>query len=258
MSDDLRKIESKIYKKLESKSKHKHLDDGFNGNKVVNQVLDKSTIMTLYHMINSHIISYVNGPVSAGKESVVFWAVDENKQDVALKIYLVSTSNFKKRAPYIVGDPRFSKFKKGTRSLVYLWAKKEYRNLSECFSHNLPVPKPIHVSNNVLAMSFIGNNGVPANRLVDTDVDENDYKQSISFLKDLYQKTNLVHGDYSEYNIFKTDRGLVVFDLGSAVDLQHPNSTEFLKRDINNITKFFSKRDVTVDEPSDVLEEVLG
>ena len=50
---------------------------------------------------------------------------------------------------------------------------------------------------------------------------------------------------------------LVVFDLGSAVDLRHPNAQEFLKRDINNITKFFKKRGVFVEDPNVVLEDIL-
>ena len=37
-------------------------------------------MLTLYKMINHHMISYVNGAVSAGKESVLFWAVDENDE----------------------------------------------------------------------------------------------------------------------------------------------------------------------------------
>jgi len=54
------------------------------------------------------------------KNPLFFGAVDENNLDVALKIYLVSTSNFKKREQYILGDPRFSKLKKGTKNMVYL------------------------------------------------------------------------------------------------------------------------------------------
>ena len=38
----------------------------------MNEVLDKPTVMTLYKMITDHVIAYVNGSVSAGKESVVF------------------------------------------------------------------------------------------------------------------------------------------------------------------------------------------
>jgi len=259
LSNDIsKKLESQLDEKLFSKRRKKNLPDGFKKGKVVNEVLDKPTVMLLYKLIKDHVIAYVNGPVSAGKESVVFWAVDGNNNDVALKIYLVSTSNFKKRESYIVGDPRFSKVKKGTKNLVYLWAKKEFRNLSKCFDSGIPVPKPINLSNNVLAMEFVGKNGSPAKILLESEVDYDDYTQSISILKNLYQKANLVHGDYSEYNIFKTEQGLVVFDLGSAVDLRHPNAKEFLKRDISNITRFFSKRGISVNDPVKLFEEIIS
>ncbi len=259
MEDDIsRKLESKLDEKIFSQSRKKHLKDGFKKGKVVNEVLDKPTVMTLYKLITDHIIAYVNGSVSAGKESVVFWAVDENNVDVALKIYLVSTSNFKKRQAYILGDPRFLKLKKGTKNLVFLWAKKEFKNLSRCHDCGIPVPKPIHVTRNVLVMEFVGNNGSPSKVLLESQIDENDYHQAISIIKNLYAKAKLVHGDYSEYNIFKTDKGLVLFDLGSAVDLRHPNAQEFLKRDINNITRFFSKRGITVNDPTKVLEEIIS
>ncbi len=66
-------MESKIDNKLISKSKRRELPDGFKKGKVMNEVLDKPTVMTLYKMITDHVIAYVNGSVSAGKESVVFW-----------------------------------------------------------------------------------------------------------------------------------------------------------------------------------------
>ncbi|MEX0862727.1 serine protein kinase RIO [Nitrosopumilus sp.] len=258
MTDTIsKKLESKIDNKLISKSKRSPLEDGFKKGKVVNEVLDKPTVMTLYKMITDHIIAYVNGSISAGKESVLFWGVDENNVNVALKIYLVSTSNFKKREPYITGDPRFSHLKKGTKNLVYLWARKEFRNLSQCHDAGIAVPKPIYVSNNVLAMEFIGENGAPCKSLLISEVDENDYNQAISIIKDLYHKAKLVHGDFSEYNIFKTDKGLVVFDLGSAVDLRHPNAHEFLKRDIYNITRFFNKRGISVENSDELFEEIV-
>lgn len=257
MTDILsRKLESKIDNKLNSKSKRKYLEDGFKKGKVVNEVLDKPTVMTLYKMITDHIIAYVNGAVSAGKESVLFWGVDENNINVALKIYLVSTSNFKKREPYISGDPRFTHVKKGTKNLVYLWAKKEFRNLTQCYEAGIPVPNPRNVTNNVLVMDFVGNDGSPSNQLLNSEVDENDYEQSISILKDMYHKAKLVHGDFSEYNIFKTIDGLIVFDLGSAIDIRHPNSDLFLKRDISNITKFFNKRGILVEDPDILFEEI--
>ncbi len=257
MTDTIsKKLESKLDNKLISKAKRKRLDDGFKKGKVVNEVLDKPTVMTLYKMINDHVIAYVNGAVSAGKESLLFWGVADDDTNVALKIYLVSTSNFKKREGYITGDPRFSHLRKGTKNLVYLWARKEFRNLSQCYSAGIPVPQPLHLKNNVLAMEFVGSStGVPCKSLLHSQVDDDDYRQAISLLHDLYHKAKLVHGDFSEYNIFKTDNGLVVFDLASGVDIRHPNALEFLKRDVRNIVRFFKKRAVSINDTNDAIYE---
>ena len=251
-----KKIELKIKSKLEQKKKKKTLDDGFKKNKVVNEVLDKITVMQLYNLITSKIISYVNGVIKAGKESVVFWAKDPDDNDIALKIYLVSTSNFKKRSQYVTGDPRFTNVKKGTKNMVYQWARKEFQNISKCYDCGISVVKPRHVSKNILIMDFEGTGGRPENTLLESEVDENDYLQSIALISDLFKKAKLVHGDFSEYNIFKTKNGLKLFDLGSAVDITHPNTMNFLKRDINNITNFFVKRGLTVENPADVLERI--
>ena len=238
------------------KSKRKTMPDGFKKNKTVNEVLDKLTTLTLFNLIKSKTIAYVNGVVRAGKESVVFWAVSPDNNDVALKVYLVTTVSFKKRATYILGDPRFSRIKKGTRNLVYLWAKKEHQNLTRCVQNSIPVVKPITVKNNVLALEFVGKDGVPAKTLLESEVNGDDYKSAIRLIKQLYKKARLVHGDFSEYNIFKTENGLVLFDLGSAVDLEHPKAHEFLKRDIENISNFFVRRGLTVKNPIDIINEV--
>jgi RIO kinase 1 len=106
-------------------------------------------------------------------------------------------------------------------------------------------------------MDFEGNDGKPENTLLESKVDKNDYLQSIALISDLFKKAKLVHGDFSEYNIFKTKNGLKLFDLGSAVDTTHPNTMNFLKRDINNITNFFVKRGLTVENPADILERII-
>jgi len=111
---------------------------------------------------------------------------------------------------------------------------------------------------NVLVIEFVGKNGVPTKNLLESkEVNNKDFDMAISILKSLYKDAKLVHADFSEYNIFKTEKGLVVFDLGSAVDIRHPNSTQFLKRDINNITNFFVRRGLTIQNPADTYDEVI-
>jgi len=250
------KFESRINLELSKKQRSKSLDDGFKKNKVINEVLDKPTIFELYGLIKSNIISYVNGAVKSGKESVVFWAVDQNQSNLALKIYLVTTSNFKKRTEYLIGDPRFSRVKKGTKNIVYLWAKKEFQNILKCYNSGISVVTPIHVSKNILVMEFVGSDGKPEKTLLESEVDENDYHQCIQIITDLFKKAKLVHADFSEFNIFKTNSGLKIFDLGSAIDLNHPKMMDFLKRDINNISNFFVKRGLTVENPVDVIARI--
>jgi RIO kinase 1 len=107
-------------------------------------------------------------------------------------------------------------------------------------------------------MEFVGKNGIPAPTLHETEVDENDYQQAIRLITRLYKEANLVHGDFSEYNVFKTENGLVLFDLGSAVDTLHPNAQNFLERDIKNVSYFFAKRGLTVENPADVLAKIVS
>ena len=106
-------------------------------------------------------------------------------------------------------------------------------------------------------MEFIGQNGTPANSLLSSNINQDDYSKTISIIADLYKKAKLVHGDLSEYNIFKTSKQLVVFDFGSAIDIRHPNTEKFLKRDINNVNRFFNKRGISVEDSTKLFEDIV-
>ena len=123
----------------------------------------------------------------------MFWGVGEDGSDLAVKIYLVSTAEFKRRLPYIIGDPRFKRIEKGSRKLVELWARKEFRNLATAHESGISVPKPYAVKNNVLVMEFVGDNGKPAPLLCETGVAKKDYSTILSILKKMYREAKLVH-----------------------------------------------------------------
>jgi RIO kinase 1 len=224
--------------------------------KVLEEVFDRPTLFTLHHLINSKIFKYLNGVVNSGKEARIYWGVRESETDVAVKIFLTVSSDFRRRLPYIVGDPRFKRVKKGIKNLVNIWARKEYRNLITVSKVGINCPKPIIVKRNVLVMEFIGENGKSAPTLNEVKVSKRDYERTLSIIHKLYRNAELVHSDLSEYNIFKFNRRLIVFDFGSAVNISHPNSEEFLKRDINNINLFFNRRDVDVLPNEEILMKV--
>jgi serine/threonine-protein kinase RIO1 len=90
-----------------------------------------------------------NGVVSSGKEAKVYWGKTKDGTDLAVKINLTSSAEFKKGIlKYIEGDPRFKNIKKDTRSLFSVWAAKEFRNLQEAYDAKVPVPHPIAVKSN--------------------------------------------------------------------------------------------------------------
>ncbi len=248
----------KVYEKLfryekESRIKVKRSEDY----EVVEAVFDKPTLMTLYSIMNAGIFDYLNGVVSTGKEARVYWGVKGDK-DVAVKIYYTVTSSFKNRIMYMIGDPRFVSFKKTSRGLTEVWAKKEFKNLKQAYDAGVRVPKPIYVKSNVLVMEFIGENGRPAPLLAESIVSQRDYYEILEMVKKLYKKANIVHADLSEYNIFKYRGKLILFDFGSGVDIAHPEALEFLIRDINNINRFFLKRGLKVKDARQILREVVG
>lgn len=220
---------------------------------VFEEVFDRKTLMILYDLANADAFSYLNGVISSGKEARVYWGVKSDGTDVAVKIYLVASSDYKKRLQYIEGDPRFSKIRRDSRGIAEVWARKEFINLKQASQAGVSVPDPLRFQGNVVVMQFIGKDGIPAPLLIDSTATKKDYNTVVRTMKLIYQKAELVHSDLSEYNIMKLDRKLVFFDFGSAVSTAHPSAEEFLKRDISNVNRFFEKRGVRVEEDEEKL-----
>lgn len=223
------------------------------------EVFDKLTLMTVYRLLNKGIIGELYGVISAGKESKLYWARSTSGRELAVKIYLTTTSEFSKgMLPYIEGDPRFKKIKRGRRSIIYAWALKEFKNLGRAFRVGVCVPEPVHVSRNILIMSFIGENGNPAPLLKDVVLEEplETYWEIMIQVRDLWKKAKLVHGDLSEFNIMRWEEKTVIFDVSQSVLIDHPLSSRLLERDISNLNRFFKKQGAKTPETKESIRWV--
>jgi RIO kinase 1 len=227
----------------------------------VEEVFDQATRMVIYELLNSGVLDEVNGVVNAGKEARVYWGKNKEGNDLAVKIYLTTSAEFRKGMfKYIEGDYRFKGIKHDTRSMIFAWAQKEFRNLEQAFRAKVRVPKPVAVKNNVLVMEFIGQDGVNAPSLKEQAPDDPEkvYGVLLTFLERLYRKADLVHGDLSEYNVMMWKGKPVIFDVAQAVPTSHPMAAFFLRRDLTNVNRFFSRLGVKVLSVEEAYKRVVG
>ena len=225
------------------------------------EVFDRATLMTVYRMLNRGYIKNINGVVRSGKESRIYWGMGRGKKLVAIKIFLTTSAEFLKgRMMYIQGDERFKKTRRDTRSLINLWALKEFRNLQQAEKAGVRVPAPLKIDGNVILMEFIGKKGEPAPLLRETPLDHpaKVYDKIAESVKLLYQKAELVHGDLSEYNIMIVDKSPVIFDFAQAVTISHPMARTFLKRDLERMNYYFKRIGVIVPPIERLTDWVIG
>ena len=228
---------------------------------VMEEVFDRSTLMTIYDLMNKGTIDEIYGVLKAGKEARIYWGRNRDGRELAIKIYLTASAEFKRgMLPYIRGDPRFTHVRGGTRSLIYAWAQKEFKNLKRARRVGVRVPEPIAVNKNVLIMEFIGENGVSAPLMKETSLrnPEQVYRRLLAHVKRLYQKAELIHADFSEYNIMIWKNQPVLFDVSQAVTLKHPMADQFLRRDLENLYKYFKRLGVDVLSVEEMHRRVTG
>lgn len=226
---------------------------------VLEEVFDKSTLMTIYGFLNKGVINEIHGVVKAGKEARIYWGKDRDGKELAVKIYLTIAAEFKKgKLQYIQGDPRFKHVKRDSRSMVFAWAFKEFKNLHLALKAGVRVPKPIAIRKNVLVMQFIGKDGDPAPELKELPPKNPGavYKELLEYIRRLYQKAELVHGDISEYNVMMWRGKPVLFDMAQAVPLSHSMAITLLNRDLENLNRYFKRLGVEVLSVEDMYKRV--
>lgn len=217
------------------------------------QVLDPRTRIILFKMLNRGIFYEINGCISTGKEANVYHAMTEDGQHRAIKVYKTSILTFKDRDRYVTGEFRFRHgySKSNPRKMVKVWAEKEMRNLRRIQQAGIPSPNALVLRMHVLVMEFLGDkNGWAYPRLKDAQIETSRYPalyyQLVKNVRTMYQVCKLVHADLSEYNILYHSRKLYIIDVSQSVEHDHPHASEFLRKDLSNVTDYFAKKGVRV------------
>ncbi|MFA4907647.1 MAG: serine protein kinase RIO [archaeon] len=231
-----------------AKSQHSASDEE-KLSKVYGKIFDRHSIGALHRLSVKRYFSQLESPVNEGKEATVFRARDHAGNYRAVKIYKINTSSFSHMSKYVTGDERFRGIPKDRKEMVFAWTRKEFANLERADSVGVRVPKPITFMDNVLVMEFIGDkNGNAFPALKECRPDEKEVRElrnkMIESVARLYYLGEMVHADFSEYNLLYNGKELVVIDMGQAVLKSHPKANEFLERDLRNIASYSTRNGV--------------
>ncbi|KAK1936088.1 putative serine/threonine protein kinase [Babesia divergens] len=186
---------------------------------------------------------------------------EEGCSRVAIKVYKTSILVFKDRSRYIEGEFRFRRAYVGTknpRKMVAQWAEKEFRNLRRIALSGLYSPAPIALKDHILVMDIILNNDNVAPKLESLGALkliewQTIYVQTICSMRILFQECKLIHGDLSSFNMLYSEGRVFVIDTSQALENDHLNAMPFLKRDCENVTKFFETVNVIQNNPNENL-----
>ncbi len=218
--------------------------------KTYGDVFDRRTLLAFYKLLK-RTIDIVEFPISSGKEAVVFRARDKEDNLLAVKTYVITRQNYKTLYRYIDGDDRFANVHKTKDNIIFLWAKKEYRNLKTYSEAGVRVPAPRDMWKNIVVMNYVGDENHPAPLLKNSmeSVKKEILFEIVSEMKKMLD-AKLIHGDLSEYNILVWNDEPWIIDVGQAVPSTHPLAKALLLRDVRNIANLAKRLRVnlSVDE----------
>jgi RIO kinase 2 len=213
-------------------------------------------ILALRSFLARGTITAVGGQIGVGKESDIFEAIDENGDEVVLKIHRLGRTSFRtvrKNRDYLG-----NKSKVNWLYLSRLAATKEFAFMQALHAHEFPTPVPIDQNRHIVVMSKV--NGFPMAQIKAGNMEGagHIYHECVAMLRRLAEH-GLVHCDFNEFNIMTDQEGnLTMIDFPQMISTSHPNAAEFFLRDMNCLVKFFAMkmRYVAPDSSQFVLSDI--
>jgi len=213
--------------------------------------------LALNALYEKKLVYGVGRSKGVGKESDVYYAVNFEDKEVMLKINRTGRASFRKikRKRDFLKD----KFQYSIFSIAEISSKREYKVLSSLQNKNLPIPELLGYNRHIIVMEII--DGV---ELVNSQYLKKPIKtleKIIEFAKTLYQKYQIVHADLTEFNILydeNKDR-ITIIDFPQAVDTDHPEAQNHLRRDFTHLLDYFGKKwSISTEEKETVIEYIMG
>ena len=204
-------------------------------------------------LVKAGVLEAFGKSLGVGKEADVFGALNPKGERIAVKFHRLGRISFRqtKRKRAYTADSA------GWLFQSRLAAEKEYEALKLIYPFGIAVPEPVGQNRHVVVMGMID-----GGRLADWKKfpkPERVLKRILTNVRKSYLKAHVIHGDLSEYNIIlKPDMHILIIDWPQYILAKHPNATELLTRDVQNVLRYFRRKRMLKVDLKEALEYVTG
>jgi len=192
-------------------------------------------VLALHTFVERDTVEGMGAPLGVGKESDVYEVM--SYKPMALKFHREGYTDFREvnREREYTADHAHVSWMYTARKA----AEREYDALETVYPQ-VSVPQPIDHNRHAVVMEKV--DGV---ELARTGLEPEQVRPIMGLILEevatAYDE-GYVHADMSEYNVFVTEQGVVVFDWPQAVPTDHENADELLKRDVTNVAGYFQRK----------------
>jgi RIO kinase 1 len=133
------------------------------------------------------------------------------------------------------------------------WIAYEFNTLHALHAAGADVPRPYEISNNAIAMDYIGDYANPAPALSEISLspaEANPLFERVLHNLNILLAEKCVHGDLSAYNILYWGGEIVLIDFPQVVSPENNrNAYRIFQRDVTRVCEYFARMGVRCGEP---------
>lgn len=224
-------------------------------------------------LIDDGIILDFYGLIGQGKEANVYWAKTPNNRLSAIKAFRIHTTSHNFNSLHA----RAKLSDTAKLNIATDLCRKEYINLNFCQSAGVRVPAPGEHHEFIYTMDFLGDHYGPSPLLREVNLKRmpggKDFviemmDEILDQLDLMFNKAEMVHGDFSEHNIVFHNMQPYIIDFLQS-ERWHPkydtperirkrDAIKVLKKDINTILNYFNRNYGLTYDPQTVFEVIAG
>ncbi|WP_456419389.1 RIO1 family regulatory kinase/ATPase domain-containing protein [Methanocaldococcus infernus] len=197
-------------------------------------------------LVKKGILKAIGNKLGVGKEGDVYNVLLNDDRVAVLKFHKHGRTCFTRGKRY--RDYLADKHHISWLYVSRLSAEREFNILNELYPL-VKVPEPIAWNRHAIIMGKVEGEElkrIDLSEILSREEIEELFWKIIEEVKKAY-KIGYIHGDLSEFNIIYNGEDFVIIDWPQAVPTYHPEARFYLKRDIENVVRYFKKYKVEKD-----------